>query len=96
MCLGLGFQALFYYIIEKEMKKRRIRLVVLRTLKRMGWLCKPEVKDPYVRVSSVTYPDGTRKEFTDRIHKDKVINENSLESEIHVWKELKKQVKNIK
>lgn len=75
------------------MKKRQVRLIVLRTLKRFGLLCKPEPKDPYVKVSSVMYPDGTRKEFTDKVRKDMVVNENSLESEIHVWKELKKQNK---
>lgn len=78
------------------MKKRRIKVLVLRTLKRLGLLCKPEPKDPYVRVSSVMYPDGTRKEFTNKVHKDKIVNEHSLESEIHVWKELKNQNKTKK
>jgi hypothetical protein len=75
------------------MKKRRVRLIVLRTLKRFGLLCKPETKDPYVKVAAVVYPDGSRKKFTSKVRKDELVNEHSLESEIHVWKELKKQNK---
>lgn len=72
------------------MKKRSFKLVLLRTLKKLGLLCKRPIKSPYVHVSSVTYPDGTRKDFTEKLHKDYVVNEHSLESAIHVWKELKK------
>jgi len=78
------------------MNKRRIRLIVLRTLKRFGLLCKPETKDPFIKVQSVVYPDGTRTILSGKVHRDEIVNEHSLESEIHVWKELKNQVKTKK
>ena len=96
MCEELGFQALFYYIIEKDMKKRNIKVLVLRTMKRLGLLCKPEPKDPYIKVSSVMYPDGTRTVLSGKVRRDEIVNEKSFESELHVWKELKNQNKTKK
>jgi len=78
------------------MKKRQIRLIVLRTLKKLGLLCKPEPKDPYIKVSSVMYPDGTRTILSGKVHRDEIVNEKSFESELHVWKELKNQNKTKK
>ena len=78
------------------MKKRRIKLIVLRTLKRLGLLCKPEPTDPYIKVSSVMYPDGTRTILSGKVHRDEIVNEKSFESELHVWKELKNQNKTKK
>jgi hypothetical protein len=78
------------------MKKRRIKVLVLRTLKRLGLLCKPEPKDPYIKVSSVMYPNGTRTILSGKVRRDEIVNEHSLESEIHVWKELKNQNKTKK
>jgi hypothetical protein len=73
------------------MKKRRIKLIVLRTLKRLGLLCKPEPKDPYIKVSSVMYPDGTRTILSGKVRRDEIVNEKSFESELHVWKEVRKK-----
>jgi len=73
------------------MKKRSFKLIVLRTLKRLGLLCKPPVKSQYIKVGSVAYPDGTRTILSGKVHRDKVVNEHDLASAIHVWKEVRKK-----
>ncbi len=78
------------------MKKRSFKLVALRILKRFGLLCKPRVKDPYIRVQSVTKPDGTKTILSGKVHRDEIINEKDLESAIHVWTEIKKPTKTKK
>ena len=78
------------------MKKRNFKVLVLRTMKRLGLLCKPEPKDPYIKVSSVMYPDGTRTVLSGKVRRDEIVNEKSSESELHVWKELKNQNKTKK
>jgi hypothetical protein len=78
------------------MKKRNIKVLILRTMKRLGLLCKPETKDPYIKVSSVMYPDGTRTVLSGKVRRDEIVNEKSFESELHVWKELKNQNKTKK
>lgn len=75
------------------MNKRRIKVLVLRILKRLGLLCKPEPKDPYIKVSSVMHPDGTRTILSGKVRRNQIVNEKSFESELHVWKELKNQNK---
>ncbi len=62
------------------MKKRRIRLIVLRTLKRLGLLCKPEPKDPYIKVSSVMYPDGTRTVLSGKVRRDEIVIEMAVQT----------------
>jgi hypothetical protein len=78
------------------MKKRSFKLVMLRILKRFGLLCKPEVKDPYIKVASVARPDGTKTILSGRVHRDEIVNEKDLDSAIHVWKEIRKKPKTSK
>ena len=73
------------------MKKRKLKLIVLKTLKRFGLLCKPEVKDPYIKVASVAYPDGTKMILSGKVRREEIVNEKDLESAIHVWKEVRKK-----
>jgi len=73
------------------MKKRSFKLIVLRTLKRLGLLCKPELKDPYIKVASVAYPDGTKTILSGKVRREEIVNEKDLESAIHVWKEVRKK-----
>jgi hypothetical protein len=73
------------------MKKRSLRLIVLKTLKRFGLLCKPDVKDPYIKVASVARPDGTKTILSGKVRREEIVNEKDLESAIHVWKEVRKK-----
>jgi hypothetical protein len=73
------------------MKKRSFKLIVLRTLKRFGLLCKPELKDPYIKVASVAYPDGTKTILSGKVRREEIVNEKDLESAIHIWKEVRKK-----
>ena len=73
------------------MKKRNVRLIVLRTLRKFGLLCKRPTKSPFIKVQSVAYPDGTRNILSGKVHRDEVVNDHDLASAIHVWKELKKK-----
>ena len=48
------------------------------------------IKLDRVLFSSVMYPDGTSTVLSGKVRRDEIVNEKSFESELHVWKELKR------
>ena len=69
---------------------KKIRTKLLRLLRRIGWLCKKATSPKHrIRISRTVYPDGSVEEH-DIISKAPE-NKHSLESEIHVYHELKRE-----
>lgn len=70
--------------------KRRIRTRLLGALRRIGWLCK-KITSPKrrIRISKTVYPNGSVE--VHGIITKAPENKHSLESEIHVYNEIKKE-----
>lgn len=72
------------------MTQKRLKYRLLSYLRSIGMLCKKPVQpSKRIRVSKTIFPNGQIMEH------DKITqvpeNKNSLESEIHVWKEIHKE-----
>jgi hypothetical protein len=72
------------------MKKRNVRLIVLRTLKKLGLLCKRPVKSPFIMFRQLHTQMALEKILSEKFIKMMLLMIIRLESAIHVWKELKK------
>lgn len=70
--------------------KKKIRTKLLSTLRRIGWLCKKATSPKHrIRISRTVYPDGLVEEHG--IITKAPENKHCLESELHVYHELKKE-----
>lgn len=62
-------------------------------LRRLGLLCKKPIEPTKrVRISKTLWPDGTVTDH-DRITEKPLFEGNTFETELHIWKELHKDVK---
>lgn len=62
-------------------------------LRRVGFLCKRSKPQTHrIRISRTLNPDGTTT-YHDRLTKQPINNGNTFESELHIWKEIHKNVK---
>jgi len=69
--------------------KKKIRTKFLRTLRRIGWLCKKKTAPKHrIRISKTVHHDGTVEEHG--IITKAPENKHSFESELHVYHEMKK------
>jgi hypothetical protein len=71
------------------MKNKRFKSKFKLLLRKVGMLCKkPTEPSKRIRISHTVYPDG---KIVKHYRITEVpINENSFESELHVWKEIHK------
>lgn len=64
------------------------------SLRRLGLLCKrPKETTNRIRISKTLNPDGTTTQYT-RLTKKPIFEGNTFETELHIWKEIHKDVKN--
>lgn len=63
-------------------------------MRRMGMLCrKPKEKTRRIRISKTLNPDGTITQYS-RLTEKPIFEGNTFETELHIWKEIHKDVKN--
>lgn len=73
---------------------KRIKSKFKLLMRRMGMLCrKPKEKTRRIRISKTINPDGTTTEHKDRLTEQPLFIGSTFETELHIWKEIHKDVK---
>lgn len=70
--------------------KRNFKTSILRTLRRIGWLCKKPVEPTNrIRISKTINPDGSTTTHG-RVQKQPIREGSTFETELHIWNEIHK------
>jgi len=82
-----------------RLKKNSIKTAIMLRLRKAGYLCKKPTVIKRIRVSKTVWPDGTETHYTEPL-KSQPLNKDSFASEMHVYKEYKKdwdkKIKSVK